>query len=89
MGTEENNLNEETLKSIQNLCFYRKILKIIYQLSSKSHHILPALSGYMITCLITVNQLFSYLIEPRCEKTNVLVSDQVPHKPGCTATEDG
>ena len=28
-------------------------------------------------------------IEPRHEKTNVLVSDLVRHKPGCTATEDG
>ena len=27
--------------------------------------------------------------EPRHEKTNVLVSDLVQHKPGCTATEDG
>ena len=27
--------------------------------------------------------------EPRHEKTNVLVSDMVRHKPGCTATEDG
>ena len=27
--------------------------------------------------------------EPRHEKTNVLVSDKVRHKPGCTATEDG
>ena len=29
------------------------------------------------------------IIEPRREKTNVLVSHQVRHKPGCTATEDG
>ena len=29
------------------------------------------------------------LIEPRCEKTNVLFSDVVRHKPGCTVTEDG
>ena len=29
------------------------------------------------------------IFEPRREKTNVLVSDQVRHKPGCTATEDG
>ena len=29
------------------------------------------------------------LYEPRREKTNILVSDQVPHKPDCTATEDG
>ena len=28
-------------------------------------------------------------IEPRHEKTNVLVSYLVRHKPGCTATEDG
>ena len=28
-------------------------------------------------------------IEPRHEKTNVLVSDLVWRKPGCTATEDG
>ena len=27
--------------------------------------------------------------EPRHEKTNLLVSDLVRHKPGCTATEDG
>ena len=27
--------------------------------------------------------------EPQHEKTNVLVSDVVRHKPGCTATEDG
>ena len=27
--------------------------------------------------------------EPLREKTCLLVSDQVPHKPGCTATEDG
>ena len=27
--------------------------------------------------------------EPRHEKTNVLVSDLVRLKPGCTATEDG
>ena len=27
--------------------------------------------------------------EPCHEKTNILVSDQVRHKPGCTATKDG
>ena len=27
--------------------------------------------------------------EPRCEKVVFGVSDQVRHKPGCTATEDG
>ena len=29
------------------------------------------------------------IIEPRHEKTKVLVTDLVRHKPGCTATEDG
>ena len=29
------------------------------------------------------------LNEPRHEKTNILVSELVQHKPGCTATEDG
>ena len=31
----------------------------------------------------------SCLFEPHHEKTNVLVSDPVGHKPGCTATGDG
>ena len=30
-----------------------------------------------------------YIFEPHRGKTNVLVSDLVRHKPGCTATEDG
>ena len=28
------------------------------------------------------------IFEPRHEKTNILVSDLVQHKPGCTAIED-
>ena len=31
----------------------------------------------------------SILFEPRHEKTNIMVSNLVRHKPGCTATEDG
>ena len=30
-----------------------------------------------------------FLNEPRHDKTNILVSDLVRHKSGCTATEDG
>ena len=30
-----------------------------------------------------------FVYEPRHEKTNILVSDLIRHKPGCTATEDG
>ena len=33
--------------------------------------------------------MFQVIYEPRHEKTNIVVSDQVRHKPGCTATEDG
>ena len=29
------------------------------------------------------------IFKPRHEKTNILVSDLVRHKSGCTATEDG
>ena len=35
------------------------------------------------------NERLCQAFEPRHEKTNVLVSDLVQHKPGCTATEDG
>ena len=40
--------------------------------------------------LCCLHVLMVWLIyELRHEKTNVLVSDLVRHKPGCTATEDG
>ena len=32
---------------------------------------------------------FAVIIEQRHEKTNILVSDVVRHKPDCTATKDG
>ena len=35
------------------------------------------------------NVLQEIIIEPRHEKTNVVVSNPVRHKPGCTVTEDG
>ena len=41
--------------------------------------------------LVSVSVLLSPCVlvdEPRHEKTNVLVSDLVQHKPGCTITED-
>ena len=41
----------------------------------------------VINCFVVKLNLFAF--EPRHEKTNILVSDQVRHKPGCTATEDG
>ena len=33
-------------------------------------------------------KFYKYIIEPHHEKTNILVSELVQHKPGCKATED-
>ena len=38
-------------------------------------------------CLTTLKAMT--LLEPRHKKTNILVSDLVRQKPGCTTTEDG
>ena len=38
--------------------------------------------------MLILRQVHRRIIEPRHEKTNVLVSDLVRHKPGCIATED-
>ena len=40
-------------------------------------------------CVLTFIWTINKINEPRHEKTNVLVSDLVRHKSGCTATEDG
>ena len=40
-------------------------------------------------CFLLPATLLVTIIEPRHEKTNVLISDLVRHKPGCTAAEDG
>ena len=45
------------------------------------------ISPFVVHCLNTMKPLAS-IIEPRREKTNVLVSDQVRNKPRCTTTED-
>ena len=57
----------------------------------KIQMLLAAIKGKIIrtrltrSCTVTSMQTN----ELRREKTNVLVSDLVQHKPGCTATEDG
>ena len=38
-------------------------------------------------CKSSVDSIVPF--EPRHEKTNVLVSEVVPHEPGCAATEGG
>ena len=43
-----------------------------------------------LCCLLDLKEGFLLTkFEPRHEKTNILVSDLVRHKPGCTATKDG
>ena len=37
---------------------------------------------------LAANDKIDRRFEPRHEKTNVMVSDLIRHKPGCTATED-
>ena len=71
-------------RPIYQMSVYRSIGPLVYGELTKT-----ALrnSPYTLLSLLTVIRLTIY--EPRYEKTNVLVSDLVPHKPGCTATEDG
>ena len=46
-------------------------------------------AAYMCEWNLAAKGGFCKEFEPRHEKTNVLVSDLVRHKPGCTATKDG
>ena len=39
-------------------------------------------------CLTKAGLYFHRLFEPRHQKTNNVVSEQVQHKPSCTSTED-
>ena len=47
------------------------------------------LARLVAAILVDLCTAFVITCEPRHEKTNVLVFDQVRHKPGCTVTEDG
>ena len=51
----------------------------MFKLRSELHGV----SGFQQTCYSLPSN------EHRCEKTVFGVSDQVRHKPSCTATEDG
>ena len=63
--------------------------QVQYQGSEKSlSPPIPVCGGAVVTNDVhNVQSMKGY--EPRHEKTNVLVSDLVRHKPGCTALEDG
>ena len=50
-------------------------------------HLLMAQDKFCNSLVYIVN--VKNVTEPRHEKTNVVVSDLVLHKPGCIATEDG
>ena len=44
----------------------------------------------MVMCSFLFLDIYAQItFEPHHEKTNILVSDLVRHKPGCTAIEDG
>ena len=64
--------------------------RVAVPLPSMNPEFLPfILSGNTAAlALDKVKSIFT-VIEPRHEKTNILVSDLVRHKPGCIATEDG
>ena len=52
------------------------------------------ITGFLVILLITllIHDSFNIVneqFEPRHEKTDVLVSDPIRHKPGCTIKEDG
>ena len=70
--------------STHNIGFYEEISKIITQLSSN------IINTHLISSAVQV-QLYTFVWrnEPRHEKTKVLVSDLVRHKPGYTAKENG
>ena len=86
--------------SIHNIGFDEVLMKVVFQLSSNTNLICsdsPCRYSLETHCLrdpllICTNKLcfmekYAKLSEPRHEKTNVLDSDLVQHKPGCTATE--
>ena len=52
-------------------------------------HILYFLIKDLIFFYIALYQNHKDLFEPHHEKTNNVVSDQVPLKPGCTSTDAG
>ena len=64
--------------------YYQVLLEVAYQIFQK-------ISGTIkICCNHNLNrEILLQRNEPRHEKTNVLVSNLVRHKPGCTVTEDG
>ena len=45
--------------------------------------------GVFFVFVFSLNDFIEFAFEPRLEKTNILVSELVRHKPGCTTTEDG
>ena len=63
--------------------------RVVVPLPSMNQEFLPfILSGNTAAlALDKVKSIFT-VIEPLHEKTNILVSNLVQHKPGCTATEE-
>ena len=68
---------------IRSLC---NLSIVIFHFGSRAE-IRSLLRKFLIIAYLFTSLYYTY--EPRYEKTNVLVSDLVRHKPGCKATEDG
>ena len=75
--------------NVHNFLIFQPILMtlvskfMVYRTLSDKTYVLLGLRSPLRVCRIHTNH------EPRHEKTNILVSNLVGHKPGCTATEDG
>ena len=62
----------------------------IQALRKSDHGVYECEASNEVRKIVTTTELvIQSKYEPRHEKTNVMVSDLVRHKPGCTATEDG
>ena len=59
------------------------------QILAGALYCLDGMISVVATFKISSYQQLTKTFEPRYEKTNILVSDLVLHKLGCTAAEDG
>ena len=82
--------------STHNIGFYEDLTKINFELSSNAHLISSAETAPLIMygqiCIVCQDQsiqIFRIFMSLVVRKPVFGVSDQVRHKPGCRATQDG
>ena len=67
-----------------------RILMILVLTDTESHNKQGLVAHWQSVCLACKQPAMCFkLYEPHHEKKNVLASNLVRHKPGCTGTEDG